>query len=208
MKKILLLSAILLVKLYVNAQVSNENDLPVLIQTLNAARIENRVQLNWQVACSIEFANFEIQRSSDGLAFTTINTFKADKLRCRQPFYYDDQSMTGRIYYRVKAGNIDGQFYSSKIISITAGKGGYAINSLSPTIVNSTAVLNISSAANEKAAIKITSYQGINVWQQTTQLNSGTNEIRLQLGKLSKGNYVLSSTNSIGETRSIAFVKL
>jgi hypothetical protein len=208
MKKILLLSAILLMKIYGDAQVSNENDLPVFIQTLNAARIENKVQLKWQVTCSIEFANFEIQRSSDGLAFTTINTFKADKVRCRQPFYYDDQSMTGRTYYRVKAANIDGEFYSSKIISITAGKGGYAINSLSPTIVNSTTVLNISSPTNEKAVIKITSYQGINVWQQTTQLKSGTNEIRLQLGKLSKGSYVLSSSNSAGETRTIAFVKM
>ncbi len=207
MTKILLLASAFLYSGYSNAQDVNENDVPVIIQTLDIAKLENKVQLNWQVACSIEFANFEIQRSSDGVVFKTINTFKADRLRCRQPFYYDDKSIEGRIYYRVKAGNIDGQVYSSKIVSIPGKSGGYNINSLAPTVVTSTAVLNISSSSVDKAAINITNYQGVNVWQKQVPLTSGTNEIRLQLDKLSKGNYILTSINRTGEKRTIVFVK-
>ena len=181
--------------------------LPVSVQSFDLTKSGNNVQLQWKVACFIDEATFLVQRSSDGTNYITINTFTADRLRCQQPFSYTDANITDRVYYRVKVGDKDGNIFASKIVSAIGKNSGYQVNNLWPTIVQSSAVINISSATKDIAVLRVTSLTGQLSWLKNIELKPGSNETRLDLGALSKGNYVLTSTNSFGQQSAIRFVK-
>ena len=69
--------------------------------------------------CFLLYAKFEVQRSIDGRNYTTINTFEADQLRCKQPFNFIDRNVSGTLFYRIKVGDLDGRFSASKIVAVT-----------------------------------------------------------------------------------------
>jgi hypothetical protein len=160
------------------------------------------------VVCILPYAKFEIQRSSNGISYTTINTFEADGLRCREPFDFTDVNTTGKTFYRIRVGDLDGRFYHSKIVSITGKERGFEINSLTPSLITNNTLLSISSAAKDNANVVITNFQGAIVKRVTINLNKGVTEVPIELTNIAKGNYVIAITNGVAELKTIRFVKL
>ena len=97
-----------------HAQIIFGDSIPVRLSYLDGNRNGNSNQLNWAVSCFLDYANFEIQSSANGLNYYTIHTFQADQTRCRQPFNYSDPQPSGKFYYRIRVGDLNGKFYSSK----------------------------------------------------------------------------------------------
>ncbi len=189
------------------SQTSNDTT-PVRLSSFNATSLtNNNIKLNWKVVCFLEFANFQVQRSTDGINYTTINMFQSDRLRCKQPFDYEDQNIGGKIYYRVSVGDKDGRFSTSKIVVLTGKTKPFELISLSPSIITNNTQLNISSAIVDKVKILITNAQGIAVKHISTTLNTGTNYINLELSNLAKGCYNISIINSSSNIISTRFIK-
>jgi hypothetical protein len=208
MKKNLLLSSLILFSSSsINAQLSNSNDVPVRISYVEAERRGNDNQLDWAVTCFLQFANFEIQRSNDGNNYTTINTFQADELRCRQPFSFTDANRTGPSYYRVRVGDIDGRFYSSKIVVLYGTSKGFDINLVTPTIITSQATLNISSATDGFAELLITGIDGQTVHRSRHGLYKNNNTIILSVANLQRGLYYITAVNNEGIKKTVSIVK-
>ena len=210
MKKILSVLIILIIGLSANAQESSSDSVPVRLSSFNATSLNNNnnIKLNWKVVCFLEFANFQVQRSTDGINYTTINMFQSTRLRCKQPFDYEDQNIGGKIYYRISVGDKDGKFSTSKIVVLTGKTKPFEIISLSPSIVTSNTQLNISSAIADKADIIITNLQGIAIKRISTTLNTGTNYINIEAASFAKGTYNISIRNSSSNTVSTRFIKL
>lgn len=189
------------------SQTSNDTT-PIRLSSFNATSLaNNNIKLNWKVICFLDFANFQVQRSTDGINYTTINMFQSDRLRCKQPFDYEDQNIGGKIYYRVSVGDKDGKFSTSKIVLLTGKTKPFELIGLSPTLVTSNTQLNISSAIADKVKILITNAQGLSVKQISTTLNTGTNYINLQLSNLAKGFYNISVYNTNATIISTHFIK-
>lgn len=105
------------------SQSNSEIWLPVRMASMQAARInQNQAYIKWQVICRVSFAKFEVQKSRDGVNFETIHTFQADKIRCQSPFDYVDQAASGAGFYRIRVGDIDGQFTAEKLIFVNGIK--------------------------------------------------------------------------------------
>lgn len=147
------------------------NDIPpVRISSIEASSATQFNKLYWKTACSLDFANFEIQRSYNGSDYSTINSFQADRLRCQQPFTFFDSAsnqLAGRVYYRLKVGDIDGRVYNSKIVTVFTSGKGIEINSLVPTLVTSSANLNLSSSESLDATIVIFNTLGVTVYSRS-----------------------------------------
>ena len=158
--------------------------------------------------CFLQYAKFEIQRSANGINYNTINTFEADQLRCRQPFDFTDANISGRVYYRIKVGDLDGRFAVSKTVAVSGKVNGFEINSLTPSLINTNTTLSISSATAEKAEIAIINFQGTVVKRIAINLNKGTTELPVDMISLAKGNYILSITNRLLEIKTTRFTKL
>lgn len=202
-----------LLRVVINAWIFSANaqnyidSIPVRLKSFEASKTTNANKLDWAVVCFLEYAKFEIQRSGDGTNFNTINTFQADQLRCRQPFTYEDRTANGKVFYRIKVGDLDGKEYVSKITVLIGKAKGFDIASLTPTLITSGATLTITSAGNDAAIVTITNLQGSPVMKKEISLLKGNNDVPLNLSALSAGNYILTSVNSDGELRTIRFIK-
>lgn len=207
MKKIITILLAITTTFLAQSQTSNDTT-PIRLSSFNATSLaNNNIKLNWKVICFLDFANFQVQRSTDGINYTTITMFQSDRLRCKQPFDYEDQNIGGKIYYRVSVGDKDGKFSTSKIVLLTGKTKPFELISLSPSIITTNTQLNIASAIADKAQILITNAQGIAVKQISTTLNTGTNYINLELSNLTKGCYNISIINSSSNIISTRFIK-
>jgi len=208
MKKMLLSLLLLSTTISIQAQLSVSDSVPVRLSTLDARLVGNSARLDWRVVCFLSFARFEIQKSADGRSYTTIHSFEADELRCRQPFDFTDANINGRAFYRLRVGDPDGRVYNSKIVAVAGKETGFELNSLTPSLVFNSTSLSISAAVAGKASISITNFQGNTVQSFSFNLNKGVTETLLNLSGLAKGNYILRLSNGSSDTRVIRFSKV
>ncbi len=190
------------------SQTSNDT-VPLRLTVFNASRLpSNTINLNWQVTCSLDFAQFAIQRSTDGINFKEINAFRADILRCLQPFDYEDKNIDTKVFYRLIVADKNGREYVSKILFVAARNTRFEVNGLTPTLVTNAATIHISSAVADKIQILVTNLQGKQVKLITTTLKVGFNELPLNLVNLAKGNYIAVISNGLNESKTVRFIKL
>lgn len=102
-----------------NSQIYVNDSIPIRLSAIEARTVGDNARLDWKVVCLLPYARFEIQRSLNGVNFTTINSFEADRARCRQPFDFTDANTTGTSFYRIRVGDLDGRFFHSKIVAVT-----------------------------------------------------------------------------------------
>ena len=190
------------------AQFTNTDSVPVRISSITTEKTANGNKINWKVSCSLPFANFEVQRSLDGNNYTTINSFRADELRCRQPFDFTDQPQSEKSFYRIKVGDIDGRIYSSKVVAFYGQTQGFDLNSITPSVVSQNTVINITSSSVDKVQLTIISLTGISALKKEIILLKGNNEINVELGNLPKGNFHIAIVNSKGVVKSSSILKL
>lgn len=182
--------------------------LAIKINYFNAAKGNGVNTLNWAAACSSTEATFEIERSSDGVSFTTINSITATQARCAQPFSYDDNSNVSAIaYYRIKAIDYNGKISYTLIIKVGSQVKDMRLAGLLPNPVSNTAQLSITTVKKDKVELSIVSLEGKVVYRNTVQLQNGTSIVNLEIANLSKGTYVVRGVFSDGQTNSIKFVK-
>lgn len=187
---------------------STTDSIPVRVSHFNAVALnDNKTKLNWKVVCYLQYANFEVQRSTNGKDYTTINTFTADRLRCQSPFSFEDATFSTLIYYRLKVGDKDGNFSTSKVAVALGKVKSFEINSITPNLISSNTILSLSSAQNDKAIITINSYDGLVVKRITITLAKGVTDINLALNELVKGNYILL-VSTVLEVKTVRFTKL
>ncbi len=94
--------------------------LPVTLLSFNGTIQNKNIQMNWQTAGGINFKQFEIERSSDGITFEKIGTVaEAGNNSIDKNYGFTDvQPNAGLNYYRLKQTDMDGRFEYSKIITI------------------------------------------------------------------------------------------
>lgn len=181
---------------------SSVTPLPVNLVSFNAVRKnENTVELNWKTAGELNNDRFEIERSADGINFTTIGT-EAGNGTTDYTINYSFEDNTAPkfatvLYYRLKQVDYNGAFEYSPITRLANG----SINTLTPDIkawYNSTEGnirLTTLNTESELVNINIIDMQGRVVATQATKLTKGTNNISLDIQHLNNGiySYLISS---------------
>jgi hypothetical protein len=181
---------------------------PVSLSSFEGNLVNNVTKLKWKTACYISYANFQIQKSSDGITFTTINNFSADRLRCQQPFEFIDSNYnSGNVFYRINAGDIDGHFYHSKIININNKQTDFKIISVYPTVINSNTIIVLSSPYDGNIILNIINPAGISVKHYNYNLRKGVSNFNLDFSNVSKGNYWITSIDVKGKKQTVAVIK-
>jgi hypothetical protein len=183
--------------------------LPVNLEYFSGAKLSNALSLNWKANCSgASNVDFAIERSTDGRRFTTINNFAASAVRCQQPFEFSDNSAAaGKNYYRIKVTEDNGKTFYSSIIVLLNATDGFDIAAVLPTVVTSSAVLNISAAKKTQATIIITDYAGRKQQQQVYSLVAGSNQLLINTAGLASGTYNVTGITTAGQTATVRFVK-
>jgi predicted extracellular nuclease len=96
--------------------------LPVTLTHFSAAKISDKVLLNWKTSREINTKEFIIERSGDGANFFAIGNLTAINTLSGSQYEWADNTPAAINYYRLKIIDQDGQFNYSKIVKINFGK--------------------------------------------------------------------------------------
>jgi hypothetical protein len=166
--------------------------------------------LNWAVNCTSNQAKFEIQRSGNGISFTSIANITASFNRCLQPFdFTDNNPLAGLNYYRIKIIDIDGSVTYSTFVLLqnkACAPGGMA---MVPTLVNKpAAVICLDATAATALQFVVTDVNGRPVQTVKETAATGQNQFTINVEKLAPGLYYLSAYGSNQKWTTVRFVKL
>jgi hypothetical protein len=95
--------------------------LPVSWESFHAELTEQEtVELHWQTATEQNNSHFLVQRSSDGIHFTSIGRVQAGNqpLSTQKYTFRDPAALPGTNYYRLQQVDLDGQKDYSEIVSV------------------------------------------------------------------------------------------
>lgn len=162
--------------------------LPLNLVSFSGYMNQNDVPLQWITENEVSTRNFDVQRSTDGIQFSTVGQVSSYNLSQRSSYYFTDRNIaalnTDRIYYRLKMIDQDGRFTYSNILRFNMKAGNML--SLSPNPVRDR--LEISGfRGNGTYEAVITDMTGKKVLQ--TMISAGNHTINT--GTLAKGMYLL-----------------
>ena len=154
-----------------------QNALAIKLIALQAALSGSNVLVSWKTASEVNNAYFNLQRSTDGIAFKTIDKVaSAGSSVSIQRYNYTDANVPSlnatTLYYRLQSVDANGTGTYSKVIAIKLIPGAFTFT-LSPNPVRD--VLHIvANAGVTDAVIHITDMSGKNLY--TVKHNFGAGE--------------------------------
>ena len=89
--------------------------LPVNLISFSANKINNAVQLNWQVVSEKNISFYNVERSNDGSSFENLTQLKPSGTNYS---FIDQHPLAGTDFYRLKMMDADGKFTYSKVVAI------------------------------------------------------------------------------------------
>jgi len=166
--------------------------LPVTLLSFQAALDGNVVNVSWTTSHEDKLKRYEVQRSTNGVDFSTIGTAQPGKTAY---LFKDKQPVAGYNYYRLRSVDIDGSQSFSTMVLVNVKNGADIISSLYPNPATGNAILKLQGSVDGNVLLQVLDEQG----RLITAKQFGVQHTRefkapLDLGSLSKGSYVLRIT--------------
>ena len=100
--------------------------LPVALLSVEASRETNEiVNVYWKIANEISMKQYEVERSTDGVDFTTVGTINT--LGKTEYSFTDRIAFAGICYYRIKAVSVNGELDYSSIRFVSSIHGAFQV---------------------------------------------------------------------------------
>ena len=182
---------------------------PVTVNYFTVVKQNGKHLLKWKLTCNSSPAvTMFLERSTEGINYSSVFSEHATALRCLQPFNYtDDQPAPGVNYYRIKMIDVDGKIsYSAVVPLINAAKGIDVMNIAPNPIVNGSFNVKISTAEKTQVELVIIDIQGRVLQKQSVPMIAGFNQIPMSVKNLAAGTYQLFGNTADGRTRVLRFV--
>ncbi|MFK7774330.1 MAG: T9SS type A sorting domain-containing protein [Saprospiraceae bacterium] len=183
--------------------------LPVELTFFTAKSEPIGVRLKWQTAQEENNDYFEIEQSTDGSTFNTLNKIIGNGTRNGLSDYsfLDEKPTSGYNYYRLKQVDYDGAFEYSKIVVALFNDNAVRMD-ISPNPFTQQVFITLPTI--EEYDITATIVQVKNVYGQVVHQETltSTRNYPLDLSKLAGGNYFLQvqqTGNSIATKRLVKF---
>jgi hypothetical protein len=179
--------------------VSFAGTVPVTMLSFDAVRNGKTNNLSWTTTNEINSSKFEIERSTNGINYASIGSVNAIGNGASKQSYrfIDANPAKGNNYYRIKTIDIDNSHKLSVVRNVK--NLGFVEMMINPNPVASTMNISLEAETNEKATIVITDLSGRKVYNGTTNVIAGTNNIPVNVNNLNKGIYLVTLQLS-GET--------
>lgn len=178
---------------------------PVTLLSFKGAKSKIGNELTWSTSAEINNNGFEILRSNDGQSFTKIGYVNSKALNGNSVnmlnYNFIDNSAQGLAkYYRLNQMGSDNRNQLSSIVFIKGDNTNtYTLNFVNPNPAQNFVNVNIASSVKENVRLMVYDATGKNVFTQNAILVSGNNNIKINVNKLSLGNYFIkvAGTNQI-----------
>jgi hypothetical protein len=183
-----------------NVVYTSITQLPVELVDFSGYHADDRNELSWTTATESNNKGFEIQRSIDGVNFTTLgfvssksdNGSSTEKLN----YSYTDTNIAGLgYYYRLNQSDFDGQKNFSDIIRIDGEVPTIVtIAELFPNPAESEIKVLINAPDRDNVIVTLTDMTGRIILSSTADLEAGSNIIPIDISFLANGTYFVKLT--------------
>jgi YVTN family beta-propeller protein len=185
--------------------------LPVELTAFTARKSEQGVELAWRTASEQNNSGFEVERKSQGAAWNTLGFVRGNGTTTEaQSYSFLDKSASGKVQYRLKQIDFDGQFEYSTVIEVDAGlPKQFALAQNYPNPFNPTTVINYQLPVAGNASLKVYDVLGKEVMTLVNgRQEAGDYNVSLNAASLSSGVYFyrLQSGNFV-QTKKMMLVK-
>ncbi len=168
--------------------------LPVTFTKLSGVYNNGISKLNWATLSEQNFSHFEVEYSKDGVGFNHLGNVAGNgNSNNRIDYGFNHlQPVAGANYYRLKMVDRDGRYTYSNIVLLNVTIKGLVITAVYPNPFIDKVNVGITSAAAEKASIKLFDNAGKLVYSNEIMMQVGINTISINnLSKLAAGSYMI-----------------
>ena len=140
---------------------------PVTLISIDAARSKNDIVVTWKTATEINNSHFIIERSTNGIDFTSVGQVlgTGNSNIIMNYSFNDAKAPSVKLYYRLQQVDFNGRFEYSPIVLVTVGKDLQSLFTIYPNPVeNRKAIINTGNAAIGKYFISVKSIDGKSVF--------------------------------------------
>jgi hypothetical protein len=161
------------------------------------------VELNWDVSDVSQISQFQVQRSADGVNYSTIDV--VDAIAGQTSYSYADGNAAGTVlYYRLAITHLGGELEYSPVV-VVAFMPSVQLSVWPSVSAQATRTLFIHSPEPTTAAVVLSDGSGHLLWRMNAVLGQGDNYLSLDLGGVPAGAYYLVV---MGQDRSRAVISL
>jgi len=175
--------------------------LPVNFSYFNVSATNQGVLLTWLVSEEVNVGRYEVERSSNGKAFSKIASVNANSSVSYT--YTDAGYSTGSNYYRIKAVDRDGKFKYSSVVLYKAGKKELSLRAFPVPAYNEVNLQH--STATSASLINILSADGKMI--KSIRPTAGAVETIVDLTAFKPGLYIVQYESGSSEVETIKLVK-
>ena len=164
------------------------NVLPVKLVSFKATCKTGYTLLQWQTASEVNASSFIIEKSSDAIVWSALQTVVATNAVNGSSYSYKDASPQATVYYRIQIKDKSGNASYSPIFSggcseITRPMVVY------PNPAHSTTTVSFAVRQNGDAVLQLYSLNGQLIFSRKQSVTIGTNNIVVPVANLAAGTY-------------------
>lgn len=183
-----------------------EAPLPVNFIDFTAAPGSGENILQWTTSGEKNIQFFQIQRSSDGINFKTIETIKANNLSAGSSYLFRDKTpLSSANYYQIVAVDINSHPELSHIVKVFLG--GQLLSIKQVFFRNSTLFVKAESGEKQTVMVQIVNSSGQVLTKHNTPISAGTSTVPVNVILPNKGLYFISLSNSRIGTQVTSFMR-
>ncbi len=174
--------------------------LPLKLLSFNGALNNNIVGLQWQSEQETAFSHFNIQRSVDGINFTTIGNISGNGNSRRSNYIYTDNDLQNpnlKVFYRLQMVDKDGRFNYSKVLVFDLKQTTTTFTAFPNPAVHSLQV-SFTQEKTGNVIISITDMKGVTIKKQTQNIAAGRFSTNIDVSNLAPATYIISLINDKG----------
>jgi sugar lactone lactonase YvrE len=198
---------------YINNRVLrfNVGTLPIELVSFSAKPASIGVLLSWQTATEKNNAGFNLERSTDNTAFSSIGYVKGNGTTTQSHSYaFTDATASGKVFYRLKQTDYDGTATYSKTVEVKAGTpAAFTLSQNYPNPFNPSTTITYALPQAGQVTLKVYDVLGHEVATLVNEnKTAGNYTATFQADKFSSGMYFykLQSGNFV-QTRKMLLVK-
>lgn len=169
--------------------------LPVHFLSFTGRLLANEtVRLDWNAITDDQHDYFEVQKSTDGINYTTLGRGPA-----LAPYWYLDPSpLAGNNYYRIKQFDKNGATAYSQVINV-AYKVNFTLSVYPNPLVQDLLQVRLGAAIADQYTVSVTDMTGRTIHEQLVQSGTGTRTITIDLTGHASQLYVLVVRNKMNK---------
>lgn len=181
--------------------------LPLKLTSFAGAAGAEEAVLTWVVAGNGDAGQFEVERSTDGIAFTTAAIIFPTVQGGEEVYRYKEATRGAKTFYRVKLADKSGKITYSRTIAVGVAVSAAGNLTLNRNPVDLGLPFTFRSTETTGATVNIYNTSGTRVLTQKISLVRGANVVSLSLdGRFYTGTYVLEVASPY-ERSMVKFIK-